>query len=267
MSIALNSPFGSAFVSSLAGAFAGALAAYVIARVAEVRKDRLNSLRASNNAAVLAITCANMAMSVKAQHIRPLVRKFAASQEQAEAARTSALLGEGPVSIHIEADLTSITPLVLPLDALKTFVYSMNLTDARAVGAVAQLEQSLAELNSAIAIRETLVAEFKASDISNEEQALYKLLGFVREDGSVDQLYASTLYAIGQYVDDIIFFSVFLTEKLTQHAAMLHKNLYRIRSKVPTPHTVDFSSARCQALIPEDIEYERWLRGMQDKIH
>lgn len=267
MSNLLNSPFGSAFISSLAGAFAGALAAYLIARVAESRKDRLNSLRASNNAVVLATTCANMAMSVKEQHIRPLVQKFAASQELVEAAHEAALIGEGPVKLHIEADLTSITPLVLPLDALKSFVYSMNLTDARAVGAVAQLEQSLAELNSAIVIREDLIEEFRASGKLNQAEEIYKFLGLASADGQIDELYASTLHGIDQYADDIIFFSVFLAEKLTKHASMLHENLYRIRSPVPTPHAVDFSAARCRALVPEDIEYERWLRGIQEKAH
>lgn len=261
-----NSPFGSAFISSLSGAFVGALGAYLTAIFTSIRRDRLDSLRASNNAVVLATTCANMAMSLKVQHVRPLVRKFIANQERAENVYADNLLLGTPMRHEVEADFVSLTPLILPIETLKNFVYSMNLADARAVGAMAQLDQSIAELNKAIDVREELIAEFKVRG-AMDERYLCDYLGLVDESGSINESYASALQGIGQYVDDVIFFSVFLAEKLTQHAALIKKSLYKIRSKVPTPHTVDFSMARCQALVPENMDYESWLRAMQDRIH
>ena len=141
----------------------------------------------------------------------------------------------------------------------------MNLTDPHAVATVAQLEQAIVELNAAIALRETLIAEHRQGGGKGVFEDLCWLFGLLRSDGNVDERYPSSVHAIYQYTNDVVFFSVFLAEQLTSHSELLHRNLRRIRMRVPDPHTVDFSMARCRALIPESLEYESWLRGIQKK--
>lgn len=261
----MESVFSSSFVSSIAGAAFGALAAYVIARVSEIRKDRLISYRMSSNAVVLATTCANMAMSLKSQHVQPISRELTASQEAVETIHANTITLGSELKGSIPANLSSLTPLVTPIEALKNFVYTMNLSDPYAVAAVAQLEQSILELNAAIAMREALIMEHRQSGPMSRFKDLCWLLGLVQEDGTVDERYPSSVQAMLQYTNDVIFYSVYLAEQMTTHSQLLHRNIRKLRMRVPSPHAVDFSMARCRALIPEHLEYESWLNGMRKK--
>jgi len=259
----LNSPFGSAFISSLAGALLGALSAILYGRNALLRKERLDSLRSASNGLVLAWSCADIAMSLKSQHVRSMVRKYRAQQEAAEKAHECSLTS-GASSTHIvEADMLKLSPVTLPLEALKNFVYSMNHADAKCVSAVSMIEASLSELNHVIEMRSGIIDEFRSAKPDSDTFAC-KYLGLINADGSVDSLYASTIEAIGQYTDDLIFFCVFLGENLKSHSDQLRKSLDSWREQPMKNLEVDFSPARATGLVPENGQYIAWLRGFGD---
>lgn len=260
----LNSPFGSAFISSLAGALLGALAAIFYGRNSLLRKERLDSLRYANNALILAWACADMGMSLKSQHVRPMLRNYKFQQEAAEHENETALTSGRPRTHTVEAELLKLSPTTLPLEALKNFVYSMNHADAKSVSAVSMIEASIAELNHAIEIRSNLIDALRTSNPDPETFAS-TYLGLTRPDGSVDVMYASTMEAIGQYTDDVIFFSVFLGENLKAHAKQLHKSIGSWREQAIKPLDVDFTPARASGLVPEDHEYQAWLRGFRER--
>lgn len=258
----LNSPFASAFISSLAGALLGALAAMLHSRSSLIRKERIDSLRNTNNGLVLAWSCAEMAMSLKSQHVRSLVRNYKAQQEAAEKANEECLTSGIPATHTVEAEMLKIAPVTIPLEALKHFVYSTNHTDAKSVSAVSMIETSLAELNHVIEMRSNIIDEFRNSDQGHEAFA-NKYLGLTKADGSVDNLYSSTIEAIGQYTDDLIFFSVFLGENLKLHSDQLRESLNSWREPPVKKMAIDFSSARASGLVPENEEYANWLRGFR----
>lgn len=255
---ALNSAFTSAFVSSLAGAALGASAAYLFARNTQRKQELLSTYRKTNNGIVVAATIANNTMSLKNQYVLPLSEKFYADVRRAEQIREHHMLKGTKGEFSLEAEMKKISPLVLPLDALKNFVYSMDLAPGRAISLASMVEQSSAELNESISMRSALIDEFRSSNFTEEELA-FNYLGLVGQDGNTNSMYADSLDGIVKYTDDVIFFSVELTEELMAHSAKVHDKLKSSIKDLPKPYSVDFSRPKELGLIPQRSNYESWL--------
>jgi hypothetical protein len=159
-------------------------------------------------------------------------------------------------------EMNKLTPVTIPIGALENFIYSMNVADSRALSALSRIEGALAELNQALEMRNQLIDEFRAGGLDVEDYTL-RYLGQFKEDGSVDTLYSSTMDAIEQYTDDLIFFSVYVVERLKNHSKALRGSLGSWRESTIPKIDIDLTPARTSGLVPEDVEYESWLRGFQ----
>src|SRR3546814_2027304 len=120
--------------------------------------------------------------------------------------RCALVTGFRRVLFRSQANLVKITPLTVPIDALKNLTYSAQLMPGRALALVSMVEQALTELAYAIQVRQEKVDQFRAEETSVEvtTQAYF---GLKRRDGNTDSLYHDSMVAITQYTDDIAFFS------------------------------------------------------------
>lgn len=150
----LNSAFISASLSALAGAGLGVWGAQRLAERGARRRELLEALRQANALIVLAATISNQALSVKKQHIAPLSTTYFAERKGAEVANDLLLSGGTTKrTLHFKAEMVHITPLTVPIEALKNLTYSAQLMPGRALALVAMVEQSLTELSHAIRVR------------------------------------------------------------------------------------------------------------------
>jgi hypothetical protein len=261
----LNSEFTAAFLSALAGAGLGVLGAQRVAERASKRKELVDALRQANALIVLSSTICNQALSVKNQHVGPLASQYFRDREAAEQLNATLLSGRAPDrALHFQANLVNITPLTVPIDALKNLTYSAQLMPGRALALVSMVEQSLTELGHAIRVRQEQVGQFRAEDMSVELKA-QTYFGLKRRDGNTDSLYHDSMVAIAQYTDDIAFFSAELAEELQSHALRMRGRLTKLTKEAPKATMVDFSGARESGLMPPREAYEAWLAGFKSQ--
>ncbi len=257
-----NSAFASAFLSALAGAGLGVWGAQRVAERGTRAKELLDGLRQANAVIVLATTIANHAFSLKRQYISPLSDRYFRDREIALAHQAKILKGESPSPISFQAEMTKITPVTVPLDALKNLVYSAQLMPGRSLALVAIVEQSVSELTHAIGIRTELIDGFKSESLP-EHIFCFDYYGIRRMDGNTNSMYHDAMVAIRQYTDDLGFFAAELAEEMQTHACAVRNKLVKLRKDVPKASSVDFAPARESGLIPPREDYESWLSGFR----
>lgn len=257
-----NSAFASAFLSALAGAGLGVWGAQRVAERAARAKELLESLRQANAVTVLATTIANNAFSLKRQYISPLSERYFKDRDIALAYHEAILSGKSPTLIAFVAEMTKITPVTMPLDALKNLVYSAQSMPGRALALVAMIEQTANELTHAVEIRSEQIDAFRSADLSHDIfcQDYY---GMRRRDGNTNSIYHDSMVAITQYTDDLGFFSAELADEIQSHAVAVRTKLLKFRKDVPKASTVDFSAARESGLLPARDNYKSWLSGFK----
>lgn len=259
----LNSEFIAAFLSALAGAGLGVWGAQRIAERTLRRKELLEGLRQANALVVLSSTIANQALSSKKQHIAPLSKKYFEDQKVAEATNDILLKGGRPEKVfNFQAQLVKITPLTVPVEALKNLTYSAQLMPGKAIALVAMVEQSVTELSHVIGERSEQIERLRNQEMPPEllAQTYY---GLKRRDGHTDAMYHDSMRAISLYTDDVAFFAAELTDELQAHAARLRQKLIKFTKDVPKANTVDFSESRKAGLMPPRQNYENWLSGFK----
>lgn len=259
-----NSAFASAFLSALAGAGLGVWGAQRVAERANRAKELLESLRQANAVIVLATTIANHAFSLKRQYINPLSERYFKDREIALSHQASILKGESPEPVVFQAEMTKITPVVVPIDALKNLVYSAQLMPGRALALVAVVEQTVSELTHAIGLRTDLIDAFRSESLP-EHIFCFDYYGMRREDGNTNSLYHDAMVAITKYTDDLGFFAVELADEMQLHARAVREKLVKLHKDAPMANSVDFAAARESGLIPPRENYESWLSGFKKK--
>ncbi|SOD53712.1 hypothetical protein SAMN06296416_102550 [Pseudoxanthomonas wuyuanensis] len=257
-----NSAFASASLSALAGAGLGVWGAQRVAERGARGKELLESLRQANAVIVLATTIANHAFALKRQHISPLSQRYFKDRDIALAYHASILNGGSPKPISFQAEMTKITPVTIPLDALKNLVYSAQLMPGRALALVAIVEQSVCELTNAIEMRTEQIDTFRSAALP-EHIFFQDYYGLQRRDGDTNSMYHDSMVSITQYTDDLGFFSTELADEMQTHAGLVRDKLLKFRKDVPKVSTVDFSPARESGLIPPRENYESWLSGFK----
>ncbi len=261
----LNSAFISAFLSALAGAGLGVWGAQKLAERSVRRKELLDSYRQANAIVVLAATIANHALQLKKQHIGPLTKDYFEQRALAEPINDRILQGLPPTGpVNYRADLVAITPVTVPIDALKQLIYSTTTVPGRALAIAAVAEQSVAELSHAIETRTEQVEIFKTSTDA-QELLFQSYFGLKRRDGNTDAIYHDTMVAVESYTDDIAFFCAELAGELQTHAERLYKKLLKFSPDTPKPSTVDFSGPIASGLMPSRDKYESWLSGFKTR--
>lgn len=260
----LNSEFIAAFLSALAGAGLGVWGAQRIALRIATRTELLGALRQANAVMVLAYTIANNTLGLKKQYVKNLAGQYEADREAAQRAVTQMSRGEKPNMPTVQADMTTITPHTLPLDALRNLLFAGNVMPGKVLALATMIDQSAAELSHAINIRNDLIEEFKKSD-APEHIRWHDFFGLKRPDGNTNALYADSMRAIALYTDDLIFFSSELAKELELFAIGLKSKLDRLKVDSPKAASVDFSDATSQGLMPARDQYESWLSGVQSE--
>jgi hypothetical protein len=261
----LNSTFISAFLSALAGAGLGVWGAQTVTERSTRRKELLDALRQANALVVLASTISNQALTMKNQHIAPLCETYFEERKAAESVNETILKGGRLTeSTAFKAEMVYITPLTVPLDALKNIAYSAQLIPGRALALVAMVEQSLTEMEHAIGVRTKQIESFKARSVT-QELSMQDYFGLKRRDGDTDSLYHDSMVAIREYTDDVAFFSAELADEVQAHGFRIQKRLVKLAKVVPEVSTVDFSDPRGSGLMPPKEKYETWLVGFRSK--
>jgi hypothetical protein len=257
-----NSAFASAFLSALAGAGLGVWGAQRVAERGARARELLDGLRQANAVIVLATSIANHAFSLKRQYISPLSERYFKDREIALAHQSRIQRGESPDPILFQAEMTKITPVTVPLDALKHLIYSAQLMPGRSLALVAIVEQTVSELTHAIGIRSELIDAFRKESLP-EHIFCFDYYGMRRRDGNTNAMYHDSMVAITQYTDDLGFFAAELAEEMQAHARVVRKKLVRLRRDAPKASSVDFAPARESGLIPPRENYESWLSGFK----
>ena len=261
----LNSAFISAFLSALAGAGLGVWGAQRLAERSTRRRELLEALRQANALIVLAATISNQALSVKKQHVAPLANTYFEEREAAAATNEILLRGGTPDGLtHFKAEMVHITPLTVPVEALKSLTYSAQLMPGRALALVAMVEQSLTELAHAIRVRSEQIELFKGREMSME-MFVQSYFGLRRRDGNTDALYHDSMIAITQYTDDVAFFGAELADEIQAHAVRVREKLIKLTKEAPKASTVDFSGPRGSGLMPPRENYASWLAGFRSQ--
>lgn len=261
----LNSAFISAFLSALAGAGLGVWGAQRLAERSARRRELLDALRQANALVVLAATISNQALSVKKQHVAPLSKTYFEEKDAAETTNEILLRGETPQGVtQFKAEMVHITPLTVPVEALKSLTYSAQLMPGRALALVAMVEQSLTELAHAIRMRSEQIELLKGRQMPME-LFVQNYFGLKRRDGNIDSLYHDSMVAITQYTDDVAFFGAELADEIQAHAVRVRKKLVKLTNEAPKVSTVDFSGPRGSGLMPPRENYESWLSGFKSQ--
>lgn len=261
----LNSAFISAFLSALAGAGLGVWGAQRVSERSTRRKDLRDALRQANALIVLAYTISNQALGLKKQYITPLSKTY--FEERRAAKETNEILlngGKPDKAVHFKAEMVHITPLTVPIEALKSLTYSAQLMPGKALALVAMVEQSLTELSQSLKARSAQIEIFKTSNMSTEI-FVQTYFGLQRKDGNIDATYHDSMVAITQYTDDVAFFSAELADELQTHASRIREKLLLLTNDVGRANTVDFSSARESGLMPPRDNYASWLSGFRSQ--
>lgn len=258
----LNSSFISAFLSALAGAGFGVWGAQRLAERAALRRELLDALRQANAVVVLAATISNQVLSLKKQHVSSLSKRFFADRELADKINEKVLSGLPGGSYVFHAELRKITPLSLPLEALKASVFSAHLMPGRALALVAMVELSALELAHAIDVRSSLIDKFHGAKLPPDVYC-QDYYGLMRADGSVNAMYHDMMIAITAYTDDLAFFSGELATESQAHAERVRTRLLKLVRDPPKASSVDFSEAIGSGLMPPREGYESWLSGFK----
>ncbi|MBW6393459.1 hypothetical protein, partial [Billgrantia antri] len=260
----LNSSFISAFLSALAGAGFGVWGAQKVAERSSRAIELLEGLRQANAIVVLATTIANQALSVKKQHVKPLSDQYFKDRDAAKELQYKLSNGTPAQPTTFQFQLTKITPLTLPIEALKSLTFSAQLMPGRALALVSMTEQSIAELSNAINTRSEIIDALQRSNLPSHILC-FDYYGLQRPDGNTHAMYHDVMVAVSQYTDDVAFFSTELAEELQSHAARMRERLLKIRRDAPKANSVDFSGPRESGLMPPRENYSSWLSGFRSQ--
>jgi hypothetical protein len=261
----LNSSFISAFLSALAGAGLGVWGAQKLAERSTRAKELLESFRQANAITVLATTIFNQALSIKKQHIKPLSDRYFDDRKIAKEINDALLSGRAcPKQFVFQAQLTKITPLTLPMDALKSLTYSAHFMPGRALAIVSMIEQSVTELAHVVEVRSEMIDAFHNGSL-RPDIFCQDYFGLQRKDGNTNSMYHDTMVAVSQYTDDVAFFSAELADELHIHAVRVSEKLIKLRRAVSKPEPVDFTPARDSGLMPPREDYSSWLSGFRSQ--
>lgn len=252
----LNSSFVSSVIGALAGAFFGALAATRFADKKERERLKLHDLRKNNSSVVLATSIANHSLTFKKQVVRGIVDKFEADLARYKAFLEESKVGRVSEKFEIEYDYRDITFFKHEADELRALLVSELSADPKITMAAVQLWQSLHSLEKSIdqrAIELQRLIDLKGK-LSNDEYAR-RYFGLPTDSGNIDQRYSDTIYTIRNVLDNAIFFSTYIAEKLSERGVDLCKTLGR---KADRPVTSSFSNLDDPSLLPNRNEFSDW---------
>lgn len=251
-----GSDFFVALIASAAGAWAGAAA---VQRMIEKEKKKtalLVEIRGVNAAISLSIVILNSLINLKKQFVTPVSRAYELKKLGWQLHRIGVLMGAIPPTVEhlVEFDMRTLPPINLPMGALQGFIYEKTSLSGRILNLFSVLEQTCQGLDISIKRRNELIEGYKAGNPVIAPH-LYFGLPF---GGVINEDYPSTLMAIHDQTEHILYFANKLCVELSKHGdaqANIFNNLYGgapIINRLLQLHTED------QKLIPSAYNYPDW---------
>lgn len=252
-----NSNLGVALIGGFFGSAGGAWGAQYIAMRSLRHKDVQQDLKYLNAATLLAMQIANSALGLKNQHILPLCRDY----DQ----QLSDYLSERPVLHLLESDIWQFDlnlenpPSFSPsIQSLENIIVSKIFATGREISAVSELTDSITRYKSAVDTRSEAIKRIEP--LMQESAALALYFGTPQKNGITDATYKTSTEALGEYLDQIIFFSVTLSNDLSARAKRLVDTEHSLFSCNKRPYIVspDWQSVMENGLIPSVENFPRW---------
>lgn len=252
----LSSDFLVALIASAAGAWAGAA---VVQRIIEKEKKKtelLAEIRGINAAISLTIVIVNSIINLKKQFVLPVSRIYELQRLGRQLHKLGIAMGAIPSTTQyvVEFDMRTLPPINLPISALQSFIYEKTSLSGRILNLFSVLDQTCQGLDISIQRRNELIEGYKAGN-----PVITPYLYFGLAFGSVkNEDYPSTLWAIHDQTDHILYFANKLCLELTKHGdaqANIFNKLYRdapLINRLVKLHTED------QKLIPSAYNYPDW---------
>lgn len=259
-----GSSFFTTVFGALAGAFAGAWAAQYIAEQNKLREQLTKEIRDTNAAIVLSLGVFNIAVSLKKQHIHPLVTDYQEScrifREATEQLKANITPTEMP-----QINLLDIQEIAPPITHLQDMVLGRLSTAGRSLASVTALVDAVVNINYALSRRNALIAKFKDGDLPKGARKEHLYFGLPYGDGQTNAEYPHIIEGISLYTNDVIFFSAKLCEDLREHGQLLVKKYEKgLRGQVPALHGIDVAKAQKEGWVPDEADYEAWTAGFRE---
>ncbi|MFG6582308.1 hypothetical protein [Sulfitobacter sp. 1A12779] len=241
----------SSFATALLGAFFGAAAANHFA-VNNARKNALQErLLASNAATNFAIASFNHAIGFKAQ-LRPvLYENYFADRE-----RYISFLREIKAekkTFTIQYDFSPVRGFNTNAEKLLELVSHRAGASQTAIVAAANLVQILASLEAFLSKRtEQLSRLAREKAECGDEEFAHRFFGLEEPNGNIDTRLYDAVDAVRQHLEDAIFFSAYIAEKLSEQNRALSR---KIGKGSPDPATFAIDERRLKDLMPNRSDY------------
>jgi hypothetical protein len=261
-----NSAFTTSLAGALAGAFAGAYAAQRIVERAKERELLLGQLRNSNAAITTAFSVCNTMIGFKGQQVKEIASLFEKQKAEFIAHHHKAPAGEGVEPMRLQVDLRMLDTPRVPVEILQTLIFERISVVGRPLALVSALIQVVDSLGHSVTLRNDLIEKFKGVDPNTQPEFCAIYFGLPFGGGHIDQQHSDTVTAISRLTDDAIFFSELIAKDMHEYGETVLAQYKKVsRDKTLSVSSCDFSAPRNAGLMPNDDNYQSWLKGFPKK--
>jgi hypothetical protein len=251
---------------TLIGAAFGTFAGAWIASRSQTKKTIIAEFNAIAKADMLAIQIANTCMALKRQHVQPVYEGHLQIIRDFEAYKKSRATGGAQVAFSYSAELKTLSPMKMPIEALEKLLLEQVSIRGRGLAAAVELATTVDVLRMVIEGRNALIEELKGIQNRTERQKLEMLIGLRTASGVIDNRFTNITEAMFLKTNDCIFFARILSNDLHKYGAKLFKRYrWRFRLKGLMAEAADWSPGISSGLLPDEADYQGWLRGFQQK--
>jgi hypothetical protein len=259
----VSSFLNSNFTAALAGALAGALAAQKIGDRAKQQDRLVKEIRITNATITIAFTICNSGIALKKQFVKDIFETYTAKKAELEEFQRRSAAGQpSAIPFTFQADLRTLQMPAVPIDMLRTQVYESISATGRPLALVAALVGAVASLADTIHKRNSLIERFQREGTTNRDQVTAFYFGLPYGSGHVSTEFCDLVEALHSLTDDVIFFSELLVKDLTAHGNCLldqYKSISNVKKE--KIFSVDFTDPFKQGLMPDEANYNDWLKG------
>ncbi|AVH39518.1 hypothetical protein AL532_25950 [Pseudomonas monteilii] len=249
-------------IGALAGAWLGAWAAQRIAARHKLRDELQKELRSTNAGIMLSYTITNLSYALKKQHIKKLKESYDSDCLLFELYKQEKANGAGKEPFKMSPNLDRLEEVAPPISALQNIVMGQISTTGRAIASVTGLADAIGNLNDTLRGRNHLLEKIKEDDLPHGAKIEHFYLGIPYAEGKANIEYGCYVQALWLYTNDVIFFSMKLSEDLREHGLHVAKKYTKkFRGDAPKVSDFDWSKAEQEGLLPRDEEYDGWLSG------
>ena len=246
--------------SAAFGAFAGA---WINNRI-RTKKVVVAELNAARAVYALCFSITNRVMSLKDEHIRPMRNRYLQLRQEYDEFILCARSYKGPPPLIFEfrADLNTITPIIIPIQALERHVFDKVSAPPRALAALVELIGSFDALDKIIKHRSDLIKEMREDRKAITPERYF---GYMAEDGVIDENFKGTVEAIYIQTDNCIFYSKVLADEIQAYHNRKRTASWHYRLGIRKLKAADWSIAERKGLVPLNDGFAEWLRGFQEE--